>query len=90
MIMAACGSLFHVYCCVLLSVNCSCVVMLCWLRMYKGLNENDIEKSFISYGNIHSATIFGREAIWNDIYSQERPIHSPKHSGEAQKELGLL
>ena len=67
MIMAACGSFFLVYCCVLLSVHCSCVVRLCWPRMYKGLNENDIEKSFISYGNIHTAKCFGREAIWNDI-----------------------
>ena len=35
--------------------------------MYKDFNENDIDKSFISYQNIFTAKFLGREAIWNDI-----------------------
>ena len=40
---------------------------LCWPRMYNDFNENDIDKSFISYRNIIMAKFLGRAMIWNDI-----------------------
>ena len=35
--------------------------------MYKDFNENDIDKSFISYRNISMANFLGRAVTWNDI-----------------------
>ena len=65
--MAATGALLFVYCCVLLLMNCSCVMKLSWPRMYEDFSENDIDKSYISYRNIFMAKFLGREVTWNEI-----------------------
>ena len=65
--MVATGFLLFVYCFILLSLNYSCFMKLCWPRMYKDVNESDTDKSFISYRSINMTKFLGRGIIWNEI-----------------------